>query len=192
MKRFIAALALLGLSLPTQAARMPLEPQNRAHFGASIVDLDAIGVAAGLDSRLTRFMYIDVGGFASASAQDPAVPADSSEISDYVKTRHALYVAPGIRIPHRYGDGIRWDLFFRGGFGVVWSQDLSNSGTHLTNPAGLGGVDFMLQKGSVGARLSGKMFAYRAFPSVAFYDKWGASELGVFSNQVTVEAIYQW
>lgn len=193
MKRLITALGLLGLSLPAVAARMPMEPQNRAHFGASIVDLDAIGISAGLDSRLTRFMYVDVGGFASASAQDLAVPtSDDAGISDYVKTRHSLWVAPGFRIPHRYGDGLRWDLFLRGGFGVVWSQDLSNEGNYLTNPAGLGGADFMLQKGKVGARVSGKVFAYRAFPNVAFYEKWGASELGVISNQITVEAIYQW
>ena len=37
VKRLIASLVLFGLSAPSFAARMALEPLNRAHFGASVI-----------------------------------------------------------------------------------------------------------------------------------------------------------
>ncbi|MFT4974154.1 MAG: hypothetical protein ACI8S6_000036 [Myxococcota bacterium] len=193
MKRLITTLGLLALSVPALAARMPMDPQNKAHMGASVVDLEAIGVTGGLDSRLTRFVYIDISGLVSATETDLTEPTDpDATITDYVKTRHALWVAPGIRVPHRYGEGLKWDVFFRGGFGVVWSQDLSADGLYLTNPAGLGGMDLVLRKDAIGVRASGKVFAYRALPTIAFTDSWGADELGVLGSQLALEAIYQW
>ena len=91
-----------------------------------------------------------------------------------------------------YGDGLKWDVFFRGGFGVLWSEDLSDSASYLTNPAGLGGIDLLLRKEAIGARISGKMFAYRALPKTAIIENWPLSERGVLSNQIALEAIYQW
>jgi len=193
VKRLFAVLGPLALSTPALAARMPMDPQNRAHVGASVVNQDSVGVSAGLDSRLTRFVYIDVGGFASMVSPDVVVPtATDATSSDFVRTRHGLWVAPGVRVPHRYGDGLKWDVFFRGGFGVTWAQDLSADGDYLTNPAGLGGVDLMLRKDAVGVRASGKAFAYRAFSTAAFEESWGLDELGVVSSQFALEAIYQW
>jgi hypothetical protein len=138
VKRLIASLVLLGLSTPSVAARMALDPLNRAHFGASVVDLNDVGISMGLDSRMTRLVYIDVGGFASAPSSSSTELPDSEDIAAYINTRHGIWVAPGFRVPHRYGDGLKWDVFLRGGFGVLWSQDLSDSESYLTNPAGLG------------------------------------------------------
>jgi hypothetical protein len=192
VKRLIASLVLLGLSTPSVAARMALDPLNRAHFGASVVDLSDVGISMGLDSRMTRLVYIDVGGFASAPSSSSAELPDSEDIAAYINTRHGIWVAPGFRVPHRYGDGLKWDVFLRGGFGVLWSQDLSDSESYLTNPAGLGGVDLLLRKDSIGARISGKMFAYRALPKAAAIEAWPLSSRGVLSNQIALEAVYQW
>ena len=189
---FLLAAGLLGV--PAHAARLPLDPQNRAHLGLSLVDgTAAYGLSGGLDSRLTRFVYVDVGGFLSPFGELAAQPTGlDTRTGDWVKMRHALWAAPGMRIPHRYGDGITWDVFVRAGFGVVWSQDLSADYDWLANPAGLGGLDLMLRKDQLGLRISGKGFAYRAFPTVAWRESWASDELGVLSTQIAVEGVYQW
>ncbi|MEL6342270.1 MAG: hypothetical protein AAFV53_04005 [Myxococcota bacterium] len=192
MMRGIAALWVMLWSTAAHA-RVILKPQNQLHLGVSAVDpIDAYGLSVGMDSRLTRFIHIDVGGFASLSDADFFEPEAAEVADDYVRMRHSLWVAPGLRMPHRYGDGLNWDLFFRGGFGVVWSQDLSTDDIFLVNLAGIGGADFLLRKDRVGVRLSGKGFWYRAFPTVARTEGWANRDLRVFATQVALEAVYQW
>lgn len=191
MKRLTAMLGLFAMSSPSLAARMALEPQNRMHAGVSMVDLDAFGVSAGLDSRLTRFVSIDVGGFVSLSPSTPKDP-DGDTIAEVISTRHGLWVAPGVRIPHQYGDGLIWDVFVRGGFGALWAQDFSDIDTFVTNPGGLVGLDLLLRKDQVGVRISDKVFAYRAMPKVAILESWPVQDRGILSNQLAVEFVYQW
>ena len=183
-----------GLSGPASAAKMPMEPQNRAHLGVSLLDgSSAYGLSGGLDSRLTRFVYVDVGGFMTAFSPELSAPsAEETVTSDWVRMRHSLWAAPGVRIPHRYGEGINWDVFFRAGFGVVWSEDLSADSDWLANAAGLGGIDLLLRKDRVGLRASGKVFGYRPYPAVAYRESWTADELSVFSPQLAIEGVYQW
>jgi hypothetical protein len=185
-------LSLLLLSASADAARMPLDPQNRLHLGVAAMDgTESFGLTLGMDSRLTRFVSIDIGAFLSATESPVLVPPEDSTIEDWITMRHGIWFAPGIRVPHRYGDGLTWDVFVRGGFASVWSEDASDDYDSLFDVAMLGGLDFMLRKDHIGLRLSGKGFFYKSSPYVAWTQKWVASELFVFAPQVSLEAIYQ-
>lgn len=196
MKHWIIAwTAAFGLALfsTTADARVILKPQNQVHLGVSAVDpLDAYGVSLGMDSRLTRFVHLDLGGFVSLTENDFFTPNNPENADDYVRMRHSLWVAPGLRVPHRYREGLNWDVFLRGGFGAVWSQDLSTDDVFLVNLAGIGGADVMVRKDQIGLRLSGKGFWYRSYPTIARREGWVNRDLRVFNTQVALEAIYQW
>lgn len=172
---------------------MPLDPQTRLHMGLSLNNgVESKGITGGMDSRLSRFISIDVSGFISASETFTLTPDESdSTVSDWVTLRHGLYAAPGIRVPHRYGEGLVWDLFFRVGFGSVWSQDASNEYDWLFDAALLGGVDALVRQGPIGVRVAAKGFFYKTYPNIAWTKNWSGSELLVMSPQVTVEALYQ-
>ena len=185
-------LSLLLLSASADAARMPLDPQNRLHLGlAAMNGTDSLGLTFGMDSRLTRFVSIDIGGFLSATETPILTPPEESSVEDWVTMRHGIWFAPGIRVPHRYGDGLTWDVFFRSGFGTVWSADASDDYEALFDVALIGGVDFMLRKDNIGARISGKGFFYKTYPYVAWQEDWVANELFVLAPQVSLEAVYQ-
>ena len=191
---FPFALALAAL-LPTeaQARRMAMDPQNRVHVGLSYADT-SFGLTGGLDSRLTQLVFMDVGGFLSPfELSDPGV-AEGSAASDYIFLRHALYVAPGVRIPHRQPAGLTWDLLGRAGFAAVWSNDvfegnlLSPGQTWEieTNPAGLAGAELVVRKDAYGLRAGGKGFVYKP------YSVYSGDDVLIIRPVVTVEAIYQW
>ena len=116
--------------------------------------------------------------------------------------RHGIWFAPGVRIPHRYGEGLIWDVFFRGGFATVWSDDASAGDySHINNPeanfdtlfdvALVGGLDLLIRKGKFGVRASGKGFFYKTYPAIAWQKDWAATELFVMSPQVSLEGVYQ-
>ncbi len=185
-------LSLLLISTSADAARMPLEPQNRLHLGVAAMDgTESFGLTFGMDSRLTRFVSIDIAGFLSATESPVLTPPEDSTVEDWVTMRHGIWFAPGIRIPHKYGEGLTWDAFFRGGFATVWSEDASRDGDSLFDVAMVGGLDFMVRKDKIGARLSGKGFFYKTYPYIAWEKDWVANELFVFAPQVSLEAVYQ-
>ena len=78
MRVCVAALFLLVIGRPVQAARMALDPMNRLHAGLSIASPSSMGVMMGMDSRLTQIIYVDVTGFIDRAApvNDGAVPND--------------------------------------------------------------------------------------------------------------------
>lgn len=185
-------LSLLLISASADAARMPLDPQNRLHLGVAAMNgTESYGLTFGMDSRLTRFFSIDLGGFFSATDAPVLAPTSDSSIEEWVTMRHGIWFAPGLRVPHGYSDGLNWDIFFRSGFGTVWSQDASAEYDSLFDVALIGGADFMLRKDKVGVRVSGKGFFYKTYPSIAWKKDWVASELFVVSPQVSLEAVYQ-
>src|SRR5262245_38835052 len=99
MGKGIVVLGALSLtSLPAMAAHEALDPLNRGHVGISFSDENTPGVNAGLDSRLTRVVFIDVGIFASPMSF-PETEVSSEKTADFVFLRHGVYVAPGLRLP---------------------------------------------------------------------------------------------
>ena len=156
------------------AGRPPMDPLNRIHAGLSLADgFDNVGVQAGLDSRLTRIIHVDAGLFVSAneatrSTVDPLV----DDPKTFYSLRHGVYVAPGARIPHRYGDGFNWDFIGRGGFAVIWAADSSQTDQNdqmvtVSEPALLVGADLLLRYDRVGLNLSGKALGFHTYAPAA-------------------------
>lgn len=140
------------------AVRLAMDPQNRTFLGASYND-GGQGFSLGIESRLTQLIYINMGGFASIS---PAVgDINSKNPEDWITMNHAIWAAPGWRIPHRYKEnGINWDVIVRGGFACLFSKDVNRDDLPLFDPGGLVGVDFYLRKNDFGLRWSNKIFIY--------------------------------
>ncbi len=185
--RLLSALLLFFFSPVAAAWIMPLDPQNRAHAGLSLTDSSlSRGFTFGLDSRMTRLVYVDVGGFASLSPLAETDPDSVEDPTDLISLRHGLTVTPGFRIPHRYNEGFNWDLTFRGGFGAIWAQDASSTGPLQVDPALLTGADLLLRYGAVGLRTSGRVFGFKTFT------KKTKNETPVARPQYSVEVVIQW
>lgn len=189
-----AALAATLASSPATAGRMPLDAQNRVHGGLSLTDgLSGIGGTLGMDSRLTRLIFVDVGGFYSGGVPDydPDVDLGSESPADWYTLKHGLYAAPGLRIPHRYQDGLNWDVVGRAGFAALWIADESQAIIPSTEaliysePSLLTGVDVLVRYEKIGLRLSGKAFGWRTFSPIS------NSESGFVRSQLAVEGVYQ-
>jgi hypothetical protein len=190
--------ALLLSSAPVAAQSMALEPQNRLHVGLNYVSgPSGLGVTAGFDSRLTRIIALDIGGFASpipigedyewTGSADAETPA-------YRQLRHGIYAAPGLRIPHAQPKSWAWDVFARAGGGVIWTANLSPDAPADTDsdyairpdPAGMVGADALVRFGRVGVRASGKVWMFdvlQTTPSANFF---------VVRPQWGIEALVQW
>lgn len=148
------------LCLPVaEAARPALDPVVRVHGGASYVPGPGpVGVTLGVDSRLTRTIFLDVGGFASPITPD-SLESRAAKPADNLQMRHALYTMPGVRIPHPQPSNFRWDVFIRAGFGIMATKDLTPGYEEdflQVDIAGLGGVDAQIMRGRVGLRGSAK------------------------------------
>jgi hypothetical protein len=192
----VTAVALFAslLSSTATAGRAPLESLNRVHAGLSITDNGSgVGGIAGLDSRLTRLIFVDIGGFVTPGnpSWDPSIDPDTSEPADWYTLRNGLYAAPGLRIPHRYQDGFNWDVVGRLGFAAVWVSDASQriipqeAALLYSEAALLGGADVLLRYDDVGLRLSGKAFAWNKYSPVA------RIESVTVRPQFTIEGVYQ-
>jgi hypothetical protein len=187
-------LLLALLALPAHARRMALEPQNRIHLGLNYADT-SVGLTGGLDSRLTRLVYVDVGGFLSPLAlRDPGLTKDEAP-EDFVFVRHAVFVTPGIRVPHRQPDSFTWDVIGRAGFGAVWSTDVVgeyreelfvNDALPQTDPTLLGGLDLVVRFDKVGARATGRALYFKP------YSWYAGDDLVIVRPVASVEAFYQW
>lgn len=188
------ALAATLASSPATAGRMPLDAQNRIHAGLSITDnTSGIGGTLGMDSRLTRLIFVDLGAFYTGGVDDynPNVDVKVEGPTDWYTVKHGLYAAPGLRIPHRYQEGINWDVVGRMGFAALWIADESQAIIPRTEalvysePALLSGVDVLLRYEQMGMRLSGKAYGWRTFSPVS------NSESGFVRGQFSVEGVYQ-
>ena len=110
----IASLALLAAGT-ANASQLALDPQNRVHLGVNYVD-GSVGLTGGFDSRLTRLVAVDIGGFVSPLAvADETVYEDHTPLLDMTFLRHGIYAAPGLRLPHAQPRTWAWELFPRAG-----------------------------------------------------------------------------
>lgn len=186
MSRLLLIIGALFISSSAWAWVMPLDPQNRVHTGLSLTDSAlAPGVIVGLDSRMTRLIFVDVGGFGTLTEPIDIDP-DGVEPAELITLRHGLTVTPGLRIPHRYGEGWNWDLTLRGGFGAVWATDASDDNSTQVDPALLTGADLLLRKGALGVRTTGRVFGFKPFT------KDNREEIPMIRPQFAVEFVYQW
>ncbi len=152
-----------ALALPQLAAAQSLEPLNRVHLGLSMADEPSrLGIAGGLDSRLTRLLFVDAGGFGSLvtpELQDEDQGDGVGGVEDF-RVRHGIYLAPGVRIPHVQPEAFSFDIFLRGGMAAIWLADVSSaervgeSFDYATEVAGYPGADLAIQRGKVGVRVS--------------------------------------
>lgn len=191
-------LLILGL-IPgaAQAARPTLEPQNRVHGGLSLTggekfNTPSFGATVGFDSRMTRVVFVDVGGFVSPIPM-PEVTGEFDDPSQSIFLRHGLYVAPGFRVPHKAGDGVTWDVLGRVGFAGVWWTDVQSTMTLQSDeyladlsPAALVGLDGIVRMGKVGGRLSAKGYGFVPFSQSA------TESVTTLRPQLTAEVLYQW
>jgi len=189
-------LPLLLAILPraAQAQAQHLSPQVRVHGGASLVEGPApFGVNVGMDSRLTRLLVADVGGFATPAPVSAWTPPADPEAGDWMRLRHGLYVMPGIVVPHRQPSTFRVDVVLRAGASVLFLVDL-NPATHVASTstwahpalaAGAAGLDLLVQKGAPGVRLSYRQFFFSPF---SFEEQRSFSDT---AGQVTLEGCWQ-
>jgi hypothetical protein len=184
---FASTLAVMGLSGSTaaEAARLPLDPLNRIHAGYSTADRGATGFTLGMDSRLTRLLNVDVGAFLSPFSQAEVVPDLNGDPNDWITLRHGLFVAPGLRIPHRYGEGINWDLTVRGGFGAVWLTNATEAINLETTPAFMPSADLLLRKDQLGLRLGVREVLFWSYVHEA------RDNFNFYRTQMSAEAVLQ-
>ncbi len=191
-------IALLAAT-PTSAATLALDPQNRLHVGASYVPGPApVGLSVGFDSRLTRVLAIDFGGFASPVAlpEGLGISADGeeAELPDSALLRHGLYVTPGFRIPHPQPRTWAWELFVRGGAGVAWTADVAPDAAAteelryavMPDLAGIAGADALVRFGRFGVRASGKAWMFDAIQTTP------AETFFIARSQWGLEGLVQW
>jgi hypothetical protein len=192
--RIVVATLCSLASLPAFAAHDSLDPLNRVHFGISFSDENTPGINGGFDSRLTRIIFIDMGAFASPMPLPDDIEANGDDpAKDTVFLRHGIYVAPGLRVPHREKSGLQWDVIGRGGFGGVWSTDVNPESATMSgsydiegDPALLAGLDLQLRKDHVGLRVAGKEYFYKVFSGPE------RTDVALAKPQFTGEVLYQW
>lgn len=195
MLPFISLVGLTIGSTEAWANRPALDPLNRLHLGASFSDQRTVGVHGGLDSRLTRLVFVDLGGFVSPMDFPFEDIGFSEDVADYVFLRHGIYVAPGLRIPHRQKEGFSWDVIGRGGMSAVWSADvdpdnfLGPGGPDYEvepDPALLFGADAQVRFDRLGFRVGGKGYTF------SVYSQSKAVDVAVVKVQWFGEVMYQW
>ncbi|HCH66062.1 MAG: hypothetical protein CL927_06545 [Deltaproteobacteria bacterium] len=186
------AAALLGST--ANAGRMPLASLNRLHGGLAITDsASGLGGIVGMDSRLTRLVFVDLGGFFTPGDQkyDSSINPETQDPSEWYTLRSGLYAAPGLRIPHRYQDGFNWDVVGRAGFAALWIADESqriipDDEALVYSEAGLLlGADVLLRFDEIGVRMSGKAYGWHAYSPVK------QAESNTIRPQFTIEGVYQ-
>lgn len=190
----IASALLLWTVGAARAETMALDPQNRAHVGVSVIPgPSGVGIVGGLDSRLTRVVALDFGGFASPLALAEGLEG-GDDFGETTLLRHGIYVTPGLRIPHPQPKNWAWEVFARGGGGVVWTANVSedvpvtSDTRYAVEPdlAGTLGADALVRTGRFGVRASGKAWLFEVLqPSPV-------DTFVVVRTQFGVEALLQW
>jgi hypothetical protein len=190
---FSVLLTLLTLvPLQADAARSTLNPRVRVHGGAVIAEGPSpVGFTFGVDSRASRFIYLDIGGFLnpfSPFGED----LDLENLRAPHLARHGMYILPGLRIPHRQPKAFSWDVTFRSGFGILWTSYVGTK----TNPSygnqpldadvmTVGGLDFGIRRGAIGLRATGRVLF--AWP----HDYGEREDPFFYAPQLSLEALYQ-
>lgn len=185
----------IAVGSSAHAADVGLDPQNRLHLGVNVVNGPSpVGVTGGFDTRLTRLVSVDLGGFVSPVPIATETEVTAVEYPEYMRLRHGVYVAPGLRIPHPQPKSWAYDFVLRAGGGVIWSANLDPelSGIESANfwispaAAGVAGADALVRVGSFGVRASGKAWmyaAYRVSPEAQYFmlrTQWGLEGLYQF------------
>ncbi len=192
---FLGLVVCALVATPAQAARPSLDPEVRLHAGASIVQGPGpVGLMIGLDSRLTRFIYVDIAGFVSPFGLERLDLGDEATSRDYMRLRHSVHMLPGFRIPHRQPQGFTWDLVLRGGTGVAWAANLAPINTQTTpnhepvvqmDVTAIAGLDALIRKDHFGVRLTGRVLGFSPF-----YETDG-TDVFFWAMQYGVEGVYQ-
>ena len=189
MKAILFAIIVWTVTPTAEAAGNVMEPRVRAHAGAFMTQgPSGIGVTGGLESRLSRMIYVDLGALYNPVDITTANDLDGATTKGPFLARHVLYLTPGLRIPHRQPEGFRWDVNFRLGPGVLWSAYVGDS----LNPeqileeleadvALITGADLGILVGRFGVRLSGRLVTARPYHKstqleTAFYAPFGLLE----------------
>jgi hypothetical protein len=188
------SLLLAVLASPASAANMALDPQTRLHVGASYTPgAGGIGAAVGFDARLTRVVAIDLGAFASPMAETKDLPEVDDTLPGSAQVLHAVYLAPGFRLPHAQPKDWAWEVFARGGGGVAWTLDTNpevraavGDAPVRATMAGCVGADALVRAGRYGARVAGKAWIFDATQTVPL------TTYTVVRPQFSVEALVQW
>jgi hypothetical protein len=188
MNLFLAVLS------PVLAANMALDPQTRLHAGVSVTPgAGGVGGTVGFDARLTRVVSIDLGVFASPLAETRDLPAVDDTLPGSAQLLHAVYLAPGLRLPHAQPKAWAWELFARGGGGVAWTVDTDpdvraavGEDPVRAKMAGCVGADALVRAGRYGARVAGKAWIFEATQTVPL------TTFTVVRPQFSVEALVQW
>jgi len=182
----LAALVCLVGSPAAEATRMPLDPLNRIHAGYSTADRGAPGLSVGMDSRLTRLLNVDVGVFVSPFAHpEVAVDLDNDDPTDWLTLRHGIVVAPGLRVPHRYGQGINWDLTLRAGFGAIWLTNATETINPETTAALMPSADLLRIQDQFGLRLGVREVVFWTYVHEA------RENFSLSRTQLSAEGVYQ-
>lgn len=167
---FVLAFLFALWSAPAHALSLGLDPQNRIHLGVSMVEGPApIGFTGGFDSRLSRVLCMDLGLFVSPFAIPEDYAFTPTSYEQNYKIRSGIYLTPGLRIPHPQPKSWAWEVFARGGFGVLWtanldpdSYDQATSSAPRASPAGVVDVDALARFGPYGIRAFGKGWIFSA------------------------------
>lgn len=188
----MSALALMLTLAAPASAGTGLDPQNRVHVGLSMVDGPSpVGFTAGFDSRLSRYLDMDLGLFFSPfSIGEDYDPGQNSYV-DNIHLRHGVYVTPGIRFPHPQPRSWAWEVYLHGGGGVVWSENLDpNAETagfgNRPSPGGTLGADALARFGRFGVRVYGKGWVFGGINEDTY------ETYAVVRPQYGVEGVVQW
>jgi hypothetical protein len=178
---------------PTQAEASPstVNPRVRVHAGAVVSEgPNPTGFTLGVDSRASRFIYLDIGGFLNPFSTFDDLDLDNLRAPHLA--RHGMYILPGLRIPHRQPKAFSWDVTFRGGFGILWT---SYVGTKINPSYGsrpldadimtAAGLDFGIRRGALGLRFAGRVLV--ATP----HDYGEKTDPLFYAPQLSVEGLYQ-
>ena len=178
---------------PTQAEASPstVNPRVRLHAGAVVSEgPNPTGFTVGVDSRASRFIYLDIGGFVNPFSSFEDLDLDNLRAPHLA--RHGMYILPGLRIPHRQPKAFSWDVTFRGGFGILWT---SYVGTKINPSYGsrpldadimtAAGLDFGIRRGALGLRFAGRVLV--ATP----HDYGEKTDPLFYAPQLSVEGLYQ-
>lgn len=187
----------LSLTVENAIAGVPLamEPLSRVTVGASWMGGPSpIGLSSAFESRITRVLSAEFGGFLSPIPMSPGLELELTSEDDAFYLRHGLYGDLGFRIPHHQPKGFAWELQFRGGTGVVWSAHVSQDMliTDDTNYeitpslAAMGGGDLLLRFGRFGFRVGGKAWAF------GVVDQRELQTQFITRPQISLEALVQW
>jgi hypothetical protein len=174
-----------------EAARSTMNPRVRVHAGAVVSEgPNPTGFTLGIDSRASRFIYLDIGGFLNTFS--PLDGLDRGSLRVPHLARHGMFILPGLRIPHRQPKAFSWDVTFRGGFGILWT---SYVGTMINSSYGgqpldadimtVGGLDFGIRKGALGLRVAGRVLV--ATP----HDYGEKTDPLFYAPQLSLEGLYQ-